>query len=344
VLGIAGAVYAEDLLRLMGAREDVVQAGTGYAVHLFGGSITVILLITVNAALRGAGASALTLRILGVAHLINLILDPLLIFGWGPFPALGVTGAAVATNIGRSVAIVYQLRLLTAPGGRLRLERSHFALDRALMGRLLRLSSVAFVQSLLMVMAVPAQMRILTPFPAAAVAGYTIAWRITLFVIKPIWGLANAAGILVGQNLGAGRVERAERSVWIVARYNLLALGAVATLFMIAAPLIVGFFGPTSEGLVHGVECLRWYAVAYVFMAYGLVLRSAFNGAGDTATPTWISLLSDWGVKVFLSWLLAWPLGLGPRGVFIAIVIAEAVSAGTSMWIFRQGRWKNREV
>lgn len=343
-IGIPGVIYADDLLRLMGAREDVVAAGTGYAVHLFGGSITVILMITINSALRGAGASAITLRVLGVAHAINLVLDPLLIFGLGPVPAFGVMGAAIATNTGRAAAIAFQLYYLTRNDSRLRIRWQHLRPDPDGLRGLARIAGTGFVQSFLFVMAPAALMRLLAPFPAAAVAGYTVALRITMFVMKPVWGVVSAAGILVGQNLGAQRPDRAEEAVWVVTRFNLAILGGIAACWALAAPAIIQFFTPGADAVAYGAECLRFMAAGYLFAAFHLVLRVAFNSAGDTFTPTWITLVGDWGAKIALGWLLAWPLGWGPTGIFAAGLIADVVMAAIFVLLFRRGRWKEAAV
>ena len=344
VIGVAGALNAGNLLELMGARDDVIATGTGYATHILGGSGTILLLFVVNATFRGSGAPHLALRALAIANLANVALDPILIFGLGPIPALGVTGAGVATNLGRVLGLLYQVRVLVTGQGRVRIRRHQLKVEPAVMLRLMRVSGVAILQYFVATTSFTGMVRIITPYSSAALAGYTIAVRLIIFVLLPAWGLCNAAATLVGQNLGAGKPERAERSVWVAARYNLAFLGCTGLFFVLAARPVVGLFTDVPEVIGYAVECLRTVSCGYLLMAYGMILTASFNGAGDTATPTWINLGCHWCLKLPLAWLLTWPLGWGPTGVFVAIPVAEATIAVTAIVLFRRGRWKRQVV
>jgi putative MATE family efflux protein len=352
-LGVLGAWHAEALLRLMGAGEDVVAAGAGYARVMFGGNAAVMLLFLLNAAFRGAGDAAIAMRVLMVANGINILLDPLLIFGLGPFPAMGVTGAAVATTIGRSIGVMLQLGVLfggagalkrMGRGGALRLSGRNLRVAPAEILRLLRLSGAGTLQVFISMASWILLVRIIAGFGSPAVAGYTIAIRVVLFALMPAWGLANAAATMVGQSLGAGDVLRAERAVWIAGRMNLVFLGSVGVLFMIAAPVIVGIFGGDLETLRHATNCLRIVSAGFFFYAYGMVINQSFNGAGDAWTPTLLNLLCFWCWEIPLAWLFAYRIGLGAAGTFMAVTIAFSTLALASALLFRRGRWKLKTV
>lgn len=342
VVGVVGALNARGLLELMGAQADVLEAGTGYATHIFGGSGTILMLFLINAVFRGAGDPTLAMRALGLANLANIILDPILIFGLGPVPAMGVTGAAVATNIGRGIGILYQIRVLTSERGRIRIRRHHLRVAPATMMRLLRVSAFGIFQFFVATTSFTGLVRVITPYSSAALAGYTIAVRVIIFILLPAWGLCNAAATLVGQNLGARKPERAVRAVWLTARFNLGFLGAAGVLFLFAARPIIGIFSDVAEVVDYGAECLRLVTYGYPLMAFGMVLIAAFNGSGDTATPLWINLGCHWLLKLPLAWVLTWPLGWGPTGMFVAIPVAEAAVAVTTIVLFRRGRWKRK--
>ena len=344
VIGVFGALYATELLELMGTPEDVLATGQGYAAHILGGSGTVLLLFLINAVFRGAGDPTLALRSLALANLANIILDPLLIFGLGPFPELGVTGAAVATNIGRGIGVLYQVTILARGLGRIRIERRHLVLSPDIMTRLLRVSSMAIFQYAVATSSFTGLVRVITPYSSAALAGYTIAVRVIIFVLLPAWGMCNAAATLVGQNLGAGKPERAEQAVWRTARYNLVFLSSIGVLFLFTAPWIIRFFTDMPEAIDYGARCLRLVACGYPLMAYGMVMISSFNGAGDTTTPTWVNLGCHWLLKIPLAWILTWPLGWGPTGVFLAIPVAEAAVALSTVLLFRRGHWKRKVI
>lgn len=341
---VAGVLYARELLVLMGAPSSVVEAGWSYVAWMLGGNASILLLFLINAIFRGAGDASIAMRSLWLANGINIVLDPCLIFGLGPFPEMGVAGAGLATTIGRSVGVAYQLRALCRPGGHLRLARRHLAFDGRVALRLLRLSVGGTGQFLIGTASWLGLVRILTPFGAAALAGYTIALRIIVVALLPAWGLSNAVATLVGQNLGAGKPDRAERSVWIAGLYNMAFLLGVMVLFLWGAEPLVGLFTSDPEVLRWGALCLRVVSYGYAFYAWGMVMVQAFNGAGDTTTPTWINLACYWLFQIPVAWALARSLALGPLGVFLAITLAESAIAVVGLLAFRRGAWKRRVV
>jgi len=339
VLGLPCLVFAPQLLAWMAGPE--VATGAGYTRAVLGGSVVVLLLYLNNAIFRGAGDPALALRALALANAINVVLDPCLIFGWGPFPELGVTGAGVATLIGRSVGVAYQLWMLRRGVGRIALRGAAAArVAWPVLRELARFSVGGVAQLLIATASWVALMRIVTTFGKEAVAGYTIAIRIVVFALMPAWGLSNSAATLVGQNLGAEQPERAERSVWLTGLYNMVFMGVVTVVFLACAPALVGIFTEKPDTHALGVHALRILAYGYVFYAWGMVVAQAFNGAGDTLTPTRLNFVCFWCFQIPLAWTLANPAGLGPRGVFWSVCIAESVLAAMAMWIFRRGRWK----
>ncbi|HEX6939655.1 MAG TPA: MATE family efflux transporter [Longimicrobiales bacterium] len=343
-LGAAGVAFAPALLRAMGADADVLRLGTGYATVMLGGSGTVVLLFLINAAFRGAGDAAIAMRILWIANGLNIVLDPLLIFGIGPFPELGVTGAAVATTASRGLGVALQLATLLRANGRLRLAVRHIRIRPTAVGRLLRLSAAGTLQAFIGGASWIFLIRIVSGFGSEAVAGYTVAIRVTLFALQPAWGLANAAATMVGQGLGAGDPARAERSVWIASGMNLAFLGAISVLFLLAAPTIVDLFGadPTTAG--HAVRGLRILSPSLVFYAVGMVVAQSFNGAGAPWTPTTLSLVCFWLWEIPLAWTLSHTAGLGPDGVFSAIAVAFSTLSIAATLLFRRGRWKSAVV
>lgn len=341
---VAGIAYARELLLVMGAPASVVAAGWGYTAWMLGGNASILLLFLINAVFRGAGDASIAMRSLWLANAINIVLDPCLIFGLGPFPEMGVAGAGLATTIGRSVGVAYQLRALARSGRHLRVGRRHLVFDGAAAARLLRLSVGGTGQFLIGTASWLGLVRILTPFGAAALAGYTIALRIIVVALLPAWGLSNAVATLVGQNLGAHEPERAERSVWIAGLYNMAFLLGVMALFLWGAEPLIALFSADPEVQRMGSLCLRVVSYGYAFYAWGMVLVQAFNGAGDTLTPTWINLLCYWLFQIPVAWLLARPLGQGPLGVFVAITLAESVIAVVGLAVFRRGRWKRKVV
>jgi putative MATE family efflux protein len=311
---------------------------------MLGGSASVFLLFVINATLRGAGDAAVAMRVLWLANGINIALDPLLIFGIGPFPELGVTGAAVATTIARGIGVLFAASRLWKGAGHIAVHREHLRVHAGAMWRLVRLCATGTFQILIATTAWIGLIRILASFGSVAVAGYGIAIRIVLFGILPAFGLSNAAATMVGQSLGAGDPARAERSVWTAARYNLAFLGALGALMVLFAPWIVAAF--TREPDVAGVAALglRVIALGFPLYAFGMVLTQSFNGAGDTWTPTWINLVAFWLFEIPIAWFLATRTSLGYRGPFVAILMAYGVLALVSAVIFRLGRWKLKSV
>jgi putative MATE family efflux protein len=344
VLGVCGVIYAEQLLRLMGGDAAVVAMGAGYARVMFGGNVVVMLLFMLNAAFRGAGDAAIAMRVLWIANGINIVLDPLLIFGVGPFPEMGVTGAAVATTVGRGIGVVLQLAVLFGGAGVLRVSVRNARISLGVIGRLLRLSGTGMLQVFISTASWVILVRIVSGFGSNALAGYTVAIRIVLFALLPAWGLANAAATMVGQWLGAKKPERAERAVWIAGRLNLYFLGTVGVLFLIAAPLIVRLFGADPDSTAYAVQALRIISAGFFFYAYGMVMTQAFNGAGDPWTPTLLNIACFWCWELPLAWLLARGLNVGATGAFAAVAIAFSTLAVIAIALFRRGRWKLKMV
>ncbi|MDL2718909.1 MAG: MATE family efflux transporter [Acidobacteriota bacterium] len=343
-LGVLGAVFAPRLLAFMGAGADVVASGAPFMAVMLGGNVVIVLLFLINAIFRGAGDATAAMRVLWFANAINLVLDPCLIFGWGPFPALGVTGAAVATTTGRGLAVVLQLATLARGTGRITIRKEHLALDPKTMLALLRLSGAAIFQSLIGTASWIGLVRILASFGSAALAGYTIAIRIVIFALLPSWGMSNAAATLVGQNLGAKEPERAARSVFLAGMYNMVFLGAVGVFFVAFRGPLVGLF--TADPAIAPIASagLGIIALGFPFYAWGMVLVNAFNGAGDTWTPTVINLGVFWLWEIPLAHVLAVRLGFGPRGVFLAITVAFSTLAVVGGLLFRRGEWKEKKV
>ncbi len=343
-LSAIGAAYAPELLRMMGASTEVLDTGTMFTRVMLGGSSTAFMLFMINACFRGAGDAAIAMRVLWLANGLNIILGPLLIFGVGPFPRLGVTGAAVATTIGRGVGVLFALSRLVMGRGALTVQRRHLVLDFGTMKRMLRLSANGTFQVLVGSLNWIGLVRLMSSFGSTAMAGYTIAIRLVIFALLPAWGLSNAAATLVGQSLGAGDAARAERSVWTAARYNLFFLGAMGLLFIVTAPTIVSAF--TSDPGVADVATfgLRTIAAGFPFFAFGMVLTQSFNGAGDTVTPTWINIGVFWLFEIPLAAILAKSTDLELRGIFVAVLAAYSMLAVVSAIVFRQGRWKVKKV
>jgi len=343
-IAVLGGVFAPDLLRLMGADAPVVAEGAGFTRVMFSGNIVVLLLFLINAIFRGAGDAAIAMRSLWVANICNLILDPLLIFGIGPFPELGLTGAAVATTIGRGMGVVYQFYRLAERNNRFTIRREHLRLDPPLLAAMLRLSSTGMFQILIGTTSWIGLIRVISSFGSVALAGYTVTMRIVIFAILPAWGMSNAAATMVGQALGAGKPERAEQAVWRAALYNLAFLGSLGLLFVVGAPWLVNAFTPDPEVRRIATLGLRIVAAGFPFYAYGMVLTSSFNGAGDTWTPTWLNLFCFWLWEIPLAWILSIYFGWGPSGVFVAVAVAFSTLAMASAVLFRRGHWKTRRV
>ncbi len=344
VLGCSGALLAPRLLTLMGAEPEVVGPGAAYARIMLGANITVLLLFLINAVFRGAGDAAIAMRVLWLGNGINILLDPALIFGIGPFPELGIKGAAVATNIGRGTAVLVQLYVLSRAGGRVKIGAQHLRLNPKVMWQLIRLSGTGMFQVFVAMASWIGLIRILAGFGSEVLAGYTIGIRIIIFALLPSWGMSNAAATMVGQALGARKPERAERAVWMAGFYNMLFLGAVGAAFMLLAPQIVRVFTTEAEPARYAILCLRIVSSGFLFYAYGMVLTQSFNGAGDTWTPTVINLFCFWLFELPFAYVLAYVFGVGAVGVFIAMTVAFSSLAVVSAAVFRRGKWKLKVV
>ena len=342
--GIPCYVYAPRLLEVMGASPEIVALGSGYARIALGGCGAIVMLFLNNAIFRGAGDAAVAMRLLWVSNIINLVLDPCLIFGWGPFPKLGVTGAALATFTGRSIGVLYQFYRLLRGTARIHILQSQVRVNGGVLLRLLRVSLTGILQFAIADVSWIALVRIVSVFGSTALAGYTIAIRILIFVLLPSWGLSNAAATLVGQNLGAKQPERAEQSVWRTGLYNMLFLGAVGVFFVIAADPVIRLFTNDPAVVPLAVSCLRILSYGNIGYAYGMVMLQAFNGAGDTVTPTIVNLFGFWLLEIPLAYVLAIPVRFGPTGVYYSIVVAEAAIAVAGVLIFRRGRWKAQKI
>jgi putative MATE family efflux protein len=344
VLGAVGFIFAPDLLRAMGASQSVVAAGAGYPRIIYGSNVVIMLLFLNNAIFRGSGDASLAMRALWLGNLINLVLDPCFIFGLGFFPQLGVKGSAVATTVGRGTAVLFQLRAMTRGTTRVPVRLTQFRPNYELMRRLVRISTGGMLQFMIGTASWIAIVRIVSAFGSAAVAGYTVAVRIILVALLPPWGMANAAATLVGQNLGAGRPERAEKSVWKAGLVNMIFLAGVTLVFFFFAERLVGFFTTDPAILPYGVDCLRFISYGYVFYAWGMVVSQSFNGAGDTYTPTLLNLFCFWLFQIPAAYFFGRHTPLGVRGVFLALTLAQSLLAVLSVAVFRMGRWKTKKV
>jgi putative MATE family efflux protein len=341
-VGLIGIFFTPQLFHLMGASDAVLATGSGYSRIILGANVVVMLLFLNNAIFRGAGDAAIAMRVLWFANVINLILDPCLIYGIGPFPRLGVTGSAIATTIGRGAGVAFQFYVLSSGKGRVRLSRA--GIDTAVMLRLLRVSLTGTFQFLVATASWLGLMRIVARFGDAAIAGYMIAIRIIMFALLPSWGMSMAAATLVGQNLGAGKPDRAERSVWVAGVSNMIFLGGVSLIYLIFAGALIRLFTSDAAVVPYGTDALHTISYGYVFYAYGMVMVSAFNGAGDTATPMWINLCCYWLVQIPLAYTLALGVGMETKGVFLAVTIAQCVLAIVAILMFRRGGWKTRKI
>ena len=343
-IGVPSFVFAPQLLRLMGASPEIVVTGSNYARIALGGCGAIVMLFLNNAIFRGAGDAAIAMRLLWVSNILNLILDPCLIFGLGPFPRLGVTGAALATFSGRSIGVLYQFYRLTKGTERMRIPLSLLRFNPRVMWRLVRVSLTGILQFAIANTSWIALVRIVSVFGAAALAGYTIAIRIVIFVILPSWGLSNAAATLVGQNLGAGHPQRAEQAVWRTGLYNMLFLGLIGVVFIVSATPLVRLFTHDPAVVPLAASALRILSYGNIAYAYGMVMLQSFNGAGDTVTPTIVNFFGFWVLEIPLAWWLALHQGLRSTGVFFSIVIAQAAVAVAGILLFRRGKWKRQQI
>jgi putative MATE family efflux protein len=343
ICGFAGAWFAPHILRVMGASDSIIHGGASYTRVIYGGSAAVMLLFLINAVFRGAGDAALAMRVLWIANLVNIVLNPLLIFGVGPFPRLGVLGSGIGTTIGRSTGVAIQIWALTQFKSRVEVRARHFRFNAKASLRLIELSLGGIGQYLIGMSSWIGLVRMVAVFGSVAVAGYTVAIRIFIFAILPSWGMANAAATLVGQNLGAHKPDRAEQSVWRAGFYNMVFLGLVAIVFVTFAKQLVSLFTDDPQVIPVASSALRLISYGYIFYAWGMVISQAFNGAGDTFTPTVLSAVENFGIQIPLAWLLAFQFHLGPDGVFLAIAIGSSLYAVIALILFRRGTWKGAD-
>jgi putative MATE family efflux protein len=343
-IGIPAWIFAPQLLGLMGASPEIVASGSGYARIALGGCGAIIMLFLNNAIFRGAGDAAIAMRLLWVSNIINLILDPCLIFGLGPFPHMGVTGAALATFTGRSIGVLYQFYRLMKGTERIHVLLRHVRLNVRVMTKLLRVSLTGMLQFAIANASWIGLVRIVSLFGSAAVAGYTVAIRIVIFFILPAWGLSNAAATLVGQNLGAKRPDRAALAVWRTGLYNMIFLGSLGVFFVVFATPVVRLFVNDAAVVAIAATALRTFACGNIAYAYVMVTLSAFNGAGDTLTPTLVYFCGFWVLELPLAWGLAVGMRLGPQGAFLSVVIAECAIALASVVLFKRGRWAGQKI
>lgn len=341
---VPGILYSSGLLRLIGGEPIVVESTHRYTAIMLGSSPSIMLLFLMNAIFRGAGDAAIAMRVLWAANLLNMMLDPCLIYGLGPFPELGITGAAVATSISRSFGVVLQLVVLFRGRGRVAVSWAQMRVDFTILRRLSRISATGMLQFLIAHASWVGLVTVIAKSGSAALAGYTIAIRVIVFTLLPSWGLANAAATLVGQNLGAREPERAEQAVWRTGLYNMCFLGLVGVACILFPEPMIRFFSKEPEVVLYGAQCLRIISYGYVFYAYGMVMVQALNGAGDTVTPTIVNLGCYWMFQIPLAWLLAIHLQFGAVGAFWAVPAAESVLAVVGVMVFRRGRWKKQAI
>lgn len=344
LIAIPGVLFASDLLRLMGASENIYTTMSSYTAIMLGGNVVIMLLFIINAVFRSAGDAAVSMRVLWIANLINIVLDPLLIFGIGPFPELGLKGAAIATTIGRGLAVVYQLYLLFRGNKRVKLTLDIIGIDLATIKTLIRLSIGGIGQNLIATSSWIGLMRIISEFGSEAIAGYTIAIRVIVFALLPSWGISNAAATLVGQNLGANQPQRAEKSVWAVGKVNIWLMGTISIVLILFPSAFILLFIDEPGVIKSGIMSLRIISFGFVFYGLGMVMVQALNGAGDTVTPTIINFFCFWILEIPLAYFLAITLNIGEEGVYYSIVIAESVMALTAAFLFKKGKWKLKRV
>ena len=343
-IAIVGIFYSRDLLALMGANENIINEMSGYTTIILGSNIIIMLLFINNAIFRSAGDAALSMRVLILANCLNIILDPLLIFGLGPIPAMGVEGAAIATSIGRGLAVVYQFVMLAKGSGKIHLRREHIRIKLDTIKQLINLSIGGIGQNIIATSSWIGLMRIMAEFGSAAIAGYTIAIRILIFILLPSWGLSNAAATLVGQNLGAEQPDRAEQSVWKAGKINVIFLGLIGVIFFLFPGFFIELFTKEQAIVSNGIQALKIISLGFIFYGLGMVLLNSINGAGDTKTPTLLNFISFWLIEIPVAYLLAIQFGWDQKGVFYSIIIAEMCLTLIAFAWFKQGKWKLKKV
>lgn len=343
-ISIIGVVFAPQILGVLGARSEIIAEGTGFMRIMLGFNAVIVFIFLLNAIFRGAGDAAVAMRVLILSNGLNMILSPCFIFGVGFFPELGVTGAAVGTTIGRGIGVGFAAWNLFRPSGRIHVSRSSWRFDTTLLWKLIRLSSTGVFQLLIATASWTALMPIMAGFGDVAIAGYVIALRVVMFALLPALGLSNAAATMVGQNLGARRPDRAASAVWKAAWFNAAFYFAIGLVFFFFSNPIIGIFTTEPDVLKYGTSALHIIAYGFAFYGFGMVVETAFNGAGDTRTPTYLNLLIFWIFEIPLAYALAYRYELGPNGVFWAITLAFSLLAVASGLIFRRGKWKEKVV
>ena len=340
IISIIGILYPKEILNLMGAEPDLIAEGYGYTKVLLGGNVTIMLLFLINAIFRGAGNASVAMWTLILSNGLNIILDPMFIFGFGPIPAYGVQGAAMATTIGRGTAVLFQLAILFYGYSKIKIGVKDLVFRFGVMLNLIKVSLGGIGQFLIGTSSWVILMRIMSEFGSEVLAGYTIAIRVMMFIIMPAWGQSNAAATLVGQNLGAGKPDRAEQSVWKTGKYSAYFMGFVSVIYLVFAPQIIMLFTKVPDVVKYGSLCLRVIAAGYIFYGYGMVVIQSFNGAGDTKTPTYINFICFWLFQLPFAYLAAVVLDFGPAGVFWSITLAEVSIAVIGILWFKKGKWK----
>ena len=340
IISIIGILYPKEILNLMGAEPDLIAEGYGYTKVLLGGNVTIMLLFLINAIFRGAGNASVAMWTLILSNGLNIILDPMFIFGFGPIPAYGVQGAAMATTIGRGTAVLFQLAILFYGYSKIKIGVKDLVFRFGVMLNLIKVSLGGIGQFLIGTSSWVILMRIMSEFGSEVLAGYTIAIRVMMFTIMPAWGMSNAAATLVGQNLGAGKPDRAEQSVWKTGKYSAYFMGFVSIIYLVFAPQIIMLFTKVPDVVKYGSLCLRVIAAGYIFYGYGMVVIQSFNGAGDTKTPTYINFICFWLFQLPFAYLAAVVLDFGPAGVFWSITLAEVSIAVIGILWFKKGKWK----
>ncbi|MDE0536777.1 MATE family efflux transporter [Tenacibaculum sp. L6] len=344
LISIVGILYPKEILELMGGEPDLIEEGYRYTQVLLGGNITVMLLFLINAIFRGAGNASIAMWTLILSNGLNIILDPIFIFGLGPIPAYGVEGAAIATTIGRGTAVITQLLVLFFGAGKIKLVAKDLVIRIAVMVNLIKVSLGGIGQFIIGTSSWVFLMRIMSEFGSEVLAGYTIAIRVMMFTLMPAWGMSNAAATLVGQNLGAKQPERAEKSVWITSKYCAYFMGSVSLVYIFFAPTFLGWFSENTLVVENGALCLQIIAAGYIAYAYGMVVIQSFNGSGDTKTPTYVNFVCFWLFQLPFAYIMAITLNFGPVGVFTAITLAEVLIAIVGVWLFKKGKWKTIQV
>jgi len=344
LISVIGIIFPKEILALMGGEPELIEEGYRYTQVLLGGNVTVMLLFLINAVFRGAGNASIAMWTLILSNSLNIILDPIFIFGFGPIPAFGVEGAAIATTTGRGVAVLAQIFVLFRGNSYIKIAVKDIRIRAQVMINLIKVSLGGIGQFIIGTSSWVVLMFIMAKFGSEVLAGYTIAIRIMMFTLMPAWGMSNAAATLVGQNLGAGQPDRAEASVWKTSKYCAIFMGIVSLIYLFFSPTFLGWFSDNPEVVKNGTLCLQIIAAGYIAYAYGMVVIQAFNGAGDTKTPTVINFICFWLFQLPFAYLLALELEFGPIGVFVAITVAEVIIAILGIIWFRKGKWKSVQV